>query len=258
MRKAEVSYFYSLKSNSSRKQLLINWLKISDKENHPIAAISALIIMCLSNCSQCKYFDCSPHHWGDIVCAINPAYAETWKRLKSLDDYSKSCLPIDVCTDFELDPRLEKKAIAFDLNISDWQKLIWESSLPTITQSLNKVLFNYSLYLTSEDWQRVANHTSIPHVSLTLANAGIRPQQNRWIHVDSSCINAIAYTAIESRLKIRFIDGIVYQYDRVEESLFDNFCNAPSKSEFFHDFILDNYDYSVINVLGNKVARVAN
>ena len=80
--------------------------------------------MCLSNCRECKYFNRSPHHRSDIVCTLDPAYANAFKRLESLDEASKSCLPIDDCRDFELDPQLEKKAIALRLNVSDWHKLI--------------------------------------------------------------------------------------------------------------------------------------
>ena len=207
--------------------------------------------MCLSNCQQCKYFDRSPHHRGDLICGVNPAYANAFKRLESLDEYSKSCLPIDDCRDFELDPRWEKKAmptasfaIAFNLSINEWQKLIRESSLPTIAEGLNEVLFEHSFSLTQEDWQRIANSTSIPNVRLTLQNEGIEPIRDSWIPVDSSAIEAIAYIPTDSTLKVRFNTGEVYQYHQVSQSVFNDFLDAPSHGTFLNQHIKNCYLYS--------------
>lgn len=203
--------------------------------------------MCLSDCSQCKYFNRHSYHSSDIVCANNPPYADAWQRLETLDNYSKSCLPIDDCQNFELDPNLAKKAIALSLNLNNWRKLLHESSRPVLVQAVEQIsqnlLFELNLSLTREQWQHIANSTSIPNVRLALANEGIEPIRDPWILVDSSCIDAIAYIAAESLLKIRFNSGRVYQYNRVEESVFNNFCDAESHESFFNRQIRDRYIY---------------
>ena len=199
--------------------------------------------MCLSNCRECKYFDRSPHHSGDIVCTLDPAYANAFKRLESLDEVSKSCLPIDDCRDFELGPQFEKKAIALRLNVSDWHKLIRESSLPIIAQDLHEVLFEHSLSLTVEDWQRIANSTSIPNVRSTLENEGIELNRDCWISVESSNIDAISYSSADSILKVRYNTGAVYQYYQVSQSVFDNFLDALSQGRFLNHHIKGCYRY---------------
>ncbi len=199
--------------------------------------------MCLSNCSICKYLNRNPHHRGDILCGLNPAYAAGWKRLESLDEYSKSCLPIDDCREFELDPSFEKKTIALSLNFFEWQKLERETSNPTIGKALRDTVIGLNLCLTKEEWQEIANYTAIPAVRVALEAEGIKAKRDAWIKVDSDCIDAIAYIPSESILKIRFNSSLVYQYFRVAESTFFNFCDADSKGRFFNLNIKDCYDY---------------
>ena len=217
--------------------------------------------MCLSNCSKCKYFDRTPHHSGDIVCSLNPAYASSriplrltatrgrssmWKRLKSLDEYSLACLPIDDCLEFELDPAFKEKAITLSLSFFDWQKLEQETSNSMIGNALRDTIIGLNLSLTQEEWQEIANSTAIPAVRVALEAEGIEAKRDPWICVDSSCIDAIAYLTAESILKIRFNSGLVYQYDRVAENVFLNLCDAYSKGHFFNHNIKDCYQYQLI------------
>lgn len=202
--------------------------------------------MCLSNCSKCKYFDRTPHHRGDITCGLNPAYAAAWNRLKSLDEYTLSCLPIDECREFELNPALEDKAIALSLNFFDWQRLERETSNPAISKALQNTTIELNLSFTLEHWQQIANSTSVPNVWLTLANEGIEAQRDPWIHVDSSCIDAIAYLRSESILKIRFNQGDIYQYFHVSETTFFDFLDADSKGEYLNQHIKGCYNYQLL------------
>ena len=202
--------------------------------------------MCLSNCSSCKYFDHKPYHSGDVVCSLNPAYAAAWKRLESLDEVTKSCLPIDDCREFEINPALEEKAIALSLNFFDWQRLERETSNSAITNALRSREIELSLALTVEKWQEIANNTSVPNVRLTLEDEGIEAQRDGWIHVDSSCIDAIAYSRSESTLLIRFNRGDIYRYFQVDETTFLNFCDARSKGEYFNQHIKDCYNYQLL------------
>ena len=137
-------------------------------------------------------------------------------------------------------------AIALRLNVSDWHKLIRESSLPTIAEDLNEVLFEHSFSLTLEDWQRIANSTSIPNVRLSLENEGIEPIRDFWNIVDSDCIDAISYISADSILKVRFNTGEIYQYYRVNHSVFNDFLDAPSKGTFLNKRIKDCYLYQRI------------
>ena len=171
--------------------------------------------MCLSDCSKCKYLDRQTHHWGDILCSLNLAYASACQRLKSLDEYSLKCLPIDDCGDFELDPAFEEKEISLFLSFFSWQTLARESKNPTVIQALKDVSFEINLSLTVEQWQAIANSNNDPFVRVALESQGIVPERDPWIVVNSSCIDAVAYphaiehSQQESILKIRFNSGDV-------------------------------------------------
>jgi hypothetical protein len=55
--------------------------------------------------------------------------------------------------------------------------------------------------------------------------------------VFSSSIRSIGYE--NGILEIGFVDGGVYQYSGVPESIYQGLLNAPSKGKFFHAFIKD-------------------
>lgn len=207
--------------------------------------------MCLSDCQKCKYLDRTPHHQSDIICSLNPAYAAAWKRLNSLDEYSLKCLPIDECRDFELDSAFEEKAIALSLSFSSWQTLARESQNPSIIEALKAISFQLELSLTAEQWQAmrsaralpIANSSSDPYVRVALESQGISPHRDNWIHVDSSCIDAVAYSQPESILKIRFNSGQIYEYNNVPHNVFFSLLDADSKGHFFNRYIKDIYSY---------------
>ncbi len=137
--------------------------------------------MCLSDCQSCKYLDRNFHHRVDILCGLNPAYAAGWKRLESLDEYSKNCLPIDNCREFELDPAFEEKAIALSLNFFEWQKLERETDNSTIGKALKDAIIGLNLSLTKEEWQKIANSTAIPAVRVALESEGIVASKEKWL-----------------------------------------------------------------------------
>lgn len=178
--------------------------------------------MTLSNCQSCKYLDRRPNHLNDIVCGLNPAYANAWKRLNSLDEYTLKCVPIDRCPEFDLDPSLEEKEITLSLTFSEWQRLAHESQNSSISQALNNVPIQVSLSLTVGEWQAIINHNSNLNVYIALAESGIEPHQDSWIDIDSSCIAAVAYLKSESILKIRFNEGYIYQYDDVHQKYYSS------------------------------------
>ncbi len=202
--------------------------------------------MALTDCQKCKYFDRNPHHLGDALCGLKPAYAAAFDRLKSLDQYTRSCLPIDSCQDFELNPALEEKSLSLSLSFSDWQKLIRESSNLPLVKALSNVTFEHNLSLTVEQWQQIADSTSIPTVRVTLQSLGIEAQRTPWIHVDSSFIDAIAFDEASSILKIRFNNDSVYEYYNFDRIKFSDFLNSSSHGRYFNREIRDIYDFSEI------------
>ena len=200
----------------------------------------------LSNCAQCRYFHHHPNHSSDIRCAIAPAYTAMWQKLRSLDESTLNAIPVDSCFDFELNPTLEQKEINLALTWKQWQKLIRDYDCPeTIKGALKDRLFEHSLSLTLGDWQAIANFTHNSVLLETLAQQGIEPEAERWIEVDSSCIEEIAFNRSDSCLYIRFHSQSVYQYRQVSSDLFEEFLNADSQGQFFNVEIKDQFPYSL-------------
>ena len=202
----------------------------------------------LSNCAQCRYFNHHPNYSGDIRCAVAPAYAAMWQKLKSLDESTLNAIPVDSCLDFELNPSLEKKEIDLSLTFQQWQKLIRDYDCPeSILNALKDKLFEHSLLLTLGDWKAIANSSQDPDVLETLAQQSIEPDEKEegWIEVDSSCIEAIAFNRSQSCLYIQFHSQSVYQYRQVSSDIFEEFLNADSKGRFFNLHIKDQFPYSL-------------
>ncbi len=63
------------------------------------------------------------------------------------------------------------------------------------------------------------------------------------IPVSSTNVNSIGYA--NGIIEVEFNDGSVYQYYGVNESVFRNFLNAPSKGKFVH-YTLKGYGYQRI------------
>ncbi|HHP7229467.1 MAG TPA: KTSC domain-containing protein [Xenococcaceae cyanobacterium] len=223
---------------------LVNYSKLTSA--YPF--ILTLITMPLSNCSQCRYLDRHPNHPEDIVCSVNPVYANIWQQLKTLDRYTLDNAPLDICTDFEIDPSLAETEITLSLTFQQWQQLARNSpASSTILNFLQDKQIEHSLSLIKTDWQAVANSSSNPHVLERLAEQGIEPNQPRWIEfTTSSAIAAISYDRSRSVLLIRFNRGAVYQYDNISSDVFDEFCHASSLGTFFNQFIKDHYTYQLL------------
>ena len=205
--------------------------------------------MVLTNCQQCKYLDRNPHHSGDINCGISPAYASAWKRLNSLDEYTRNCVPIDNCQEFELDSEYEEKEITLSLTYEQWQTESVRRSLPQQLQSqLRSQTINITTNLTAQQWRSLAQSCINDVLIEQLIEQGIEAQPNNdrdWIEVDSSCIKAIAFNESTSILKIRFHSGSVYEYYDFDRFKFSDFRNASSHGRFFNDEIKDIYNFSL-------------
>ena len=55
--------------------------------------------------------------------------------------------------------------------------------------------------------------------------------------VQSSSVSSVGYDRDSSTLEIEFLNGSVYQYFGVPESIFNGLMNAPSKGTFFDQFV---------------------
>ena len=62
--------------------------------------------------------------------------------------------------------------------------------------------------------------------------------------VSSSTVMSIGYDRQTETLEIEFGSGRVYQYYGVPGRLHVKFMQAPSKGQFFNDYIRDQYPYS--------------
>jgi uncharacterized protein len=61
--------------------------------------------------------------------------------------------------------------------------------------------------------------------------------------VSSSSISAVGYDFDSSTLEIEFLNGGVYQYSRVPESVYQRLMSAASKGSYVADRIKDRYPY---------------
>jgi hypothetical protein len=204
--------------------------------------------MVLTNCSRCKYLDRHPHHSNDIVCSLNPAYASMWTRLRCADDYTLRLLPIDACVEFKVDSAFEEKEISLSLTFAQWQQLTRDPSFSVITnayilQALANLDISVNLTLPIEQWQIIADSSSLAPLLAVLEQEGILPRRDPWVHVDSSCIDAIAFDSSSSTLKIRFNSGDIYQYSDFPHYLYLGFCDADSKGHFFNQVVKDRFDF---------------
>lgn len=62
--------------------------------------------------------------------------------------------------------------------------------------------------------------------------------------VGSSNISEIGYDPSSETLEVMFANGSVYQYYNVNQALFDQIMQAPSKGQFLNIYIKNAYPYS--------------
>ncbi len=61
--------------------------------------------------------------------------------------------------------------------------------------------------------------------------------------VVSTEIEWIGYDYKRSMLQVEFIEGKIYQYDEVPESIYKAFLDAPSHGQFFETYIKGRYGF---------------
>lgn len=80
----------------------------------------------------------------------------------------------------------------------------------------------------------------------------VRPRVNRrnvnalyrkYVYVESSNLYSVYYNPRDKELRVRFLNGSEYKYDRVPERLFIALLNAQSHGEEFWSIIRDVFSY---------------
>ena len=61
------------------------------------------------------------------------------------------------------------------------------------------------------------------------------------ILIDSSFIYSVDYIKEEETLKITFVNGTEYEYQGINEELFEDFLKAESKGRFFRENIRNKF-----------------
>ena|SRR5665647_2188194 len=76
-------------------------------------------------------------------------------------------------------------------------------------------------------------------------------------HVTSSILDAIAYDPAESRLRIRFRSGAIYDCDGVPSIVYKDLLAAPSKGGYFSEYIRPDYLYRRVRGAEEVVPAIA-
>lgn len=63
-------------------------------------------------------------------------------------------------------------------------------------------------------------------------------------NVASSNVRAVGYDEPAQTLEVEFLNGRVYQYYGISKHMHSQFMDAPSKGQFLHTYIKNQYPYS--------------
>jgi hypothetical protein len=66
------------------------------------------------------------------------------------------------------------------------------------------------------------------------------------IIVNSSNIITVGYNADSKILEVEFRTGKVYQYEDVPEDIYQELMAASSKGQFFHDNVMNQYNFTEV------------
>ena len=66
-------------------------------------------------------------------------------------------------------------------------------------------------------------------------------------NVSSSNISSIGYDPKNEVLEVAFLDGSIYQYLEVPESVYKSMMKSPSKGKYLHNNLKEIYIYGKIN-----------
>ena len=66
------------------------------------------------------------------------------------------------------------------------------------------------------------------------------------ILVNSSNLIAVGYDPSQQVLEVEFQSGGSYQYLNVPSDLYQSLMTASSKGEYFHDYIMNKFDFAKV------------
>lgn len=68
----------------------------------------------------------------------------------------------------------------------------------------------------------------------------------KWILVESSNINKIAFDLATQELCINFKPNNTYVYKNIPFYIWEGLYGSPSKGQFFHNFIKNKFDFTKV------------
>jgi len=75
----------------------------------------------------------------------------------------------------------------------------------------------------------------------------------RWTSVAATDLDAVAYDPAERRLRIRFQSGAIYDYDGVPSVVYEELLAAPSKDDYFSEYVRPEFRYRRVQGAGEGV-----
>ena len=67
---------------------------------------------------------------------------------------------------------------------------------------------------------------------------------DKWILVESSNINKIAFDIKSQTLQINFKPDTTYEYKEIPYYIWEGLFSSPSKGQYFHKFIKNKFDFT--------------
>ncbi|WP_374379341.1 KTSC domain-containing protein [Dongia sp.] len=64
--------------------------------------------------------------------------------------------------------------------------------------------------------------------------------------VASTNVASVGYDAASQTLEVEFTNSSIYQYYNVDEAMYEQFMQAPSKGQFLNVYIKPSYPYSKV------------
>lgn len=80
-------------------------------------------------------------------------------------------------------------------------------------------------------------------VSPRVNPSNVKRLYRKYIYVESSNIHSIFYNPDNKEMRVRFLNGAEYKYDRVPERIFIAMLNADSHGSEFWNLVRDVFQY---------------
>lgn len=68
------------------------------------------------------------------------------------------------------------------------------------------------------------------------------------VRVSSSNIERVGYDSTKEILVVQFKNGSYYQYEGMDEKMYDNMMRSASIGRYFHSYVKNNLSFKKINI----------